>query len=456
MSALAQVAQARGIRVSGSDPHADPETNPAIRRLRDGGATLYREHRAENLTADVDLVVASAAIAETNPEVGAARELGVRIISRAEFLGELMAAHRGVKVAVAGTHGKTTTTAMLGVLLQHAGLDPTVFVGGEVQQLGGNVRIGGETGPFVAEACEAYDSFLYLKPDIAIVTNVEADHLDHYGTEAQVIESFRRFLSGVSPDGTVVVCGDDDGIQRTLDDLPAPPNVREYGMEARFYSGSRAKNVDLGRVTTFEWHCEVPYTPITLRVPGRHNALNALAAATVGNLLHLPGPVIAAGLAEFTGAERRQETLGEAGSILVLDDYAHHPTEIEATLAALRSACPERRLVAIFQPHLYSRTRDFLPQFADALSKADALVVTDIYAAREAPIPGVRAADIVHQAAQRRPDLPAVFLPDKKELPAMLLAFTRPNDLTVFLGAGDIRAQGEAFLRLLREKERAG
>jgi UDP-N-acetylmuramate--alanine ligase len=460
VSALAHVAQARGVRVSGSDPHADPATNPAIRRLLDGGATLYRAHRAENLAEDADLIVASAAIAEDNPEIQAARKRGVRVVSRAEFLGELMAAHKGVKIAVAGTHGKTTTTAMIGVMLQHAGLDPTVFVGGEVPQLGGNVRIGSETRPFVAEACEAYDSFLYLKPDIAVVTNIEADHLDHYGTFDQVLASFRRFLGSVpggGPNGGVIVaCWDDPGVRQArgsrFEPSPFAANFMPYGTdhpEANLYT----RSVHLGMKTSFVWAdadptCDREYT---LRVPGLHNVRNAFAAAIVGKLLGVPAPAIQEGLAEFRGVERRQEVLGEAGGVLVMDDYAHHPTEIRATLDSLRSAYPNRRLVAVFQPHLYSRTRDFQDEFAEALAQADALIVTDIYAAREAPLEGVRAADIVNRAIERKP-LPAIFLPDRQDIPKMLAALVQPNDLAVFLGAGDIREQGEAFVELLQKR----
>ena len=247
VSALAQVAAARGVRVSGSDPGADPQEVPAIARLLAQDARIYRTHRAENLADDVDLVVASAAISDANPEIAEAKRRGLRIVSRAEFLGELMAAHRGPKIAVAGTHGKTTTTAMIGVMLQHAGLDPTVFVGGEVPQLGGNVRIGSETGPFVAEACEAYDSFLYLKPDIAVITNIEADHLDHYGTEERMFESFHRFYQNVR--STVVFCVDDDGIQRGLnvwewDNYEDKPDGAA-GYSAKGYAPACARNLVL-------------------------------------------------------------------------------------------------------------------------------------------------------------------------------------------------------------------
>lgn len=457
VSALAQVAQARGIRVSGSDPHADPAVNPAIARLAQGGAVLYRDHKADNLANDVDLVVASAAVAEDNPEVRAAQARGVRVVSRADFLGELMAAHRGPKIAVAGTHGKTTTTGMLGVLLQNAGLDPTVFVGGEVAELGGNVRVGSEDGPFVAEACEAYDSFLSLKPDIAVLTNVEADHLDHYGTAERVQASFVRFLQNLRPGGTIVACADDPGAKEVLGRF-LPSASLTYGFtdpDAQM----QAHSLQLDAQTAFTWGdaADSAYdTRIVLNVPGKHNVLNALAAAGVATLLHVPVAAIADGLRAFHGATRRQEILGEAalenGDVLVMDDYAHHPTEIRATLDALRGAYPQRRLVAIFQPHLYSRTRDFLAQFAEALALADALIVTDIYAARETPLEGVRASDIVNLAAKLNPEAPMIYLPDKTDIPDMLSALAKPGDLTLFLGAGDIRTQGEAFLRLLQER----
>ncbi len=454
VSALAQVAQARGIRVSGSDLSASSAENPAIARLLAGGATIYPNHAAENLADDVDLVVATAAVSDANPEVAAARRREVPIVSRAQFLGELMAAHRGVKIAVAGTHGKTTTTALLGVMLQSAGLDPTVFVGGEVPQLGGNVRIGSPDGPFVAEACEAYDSFLHLRPDIAIITNIEADHLDHYGTERGVYDGFYKFLRGLKPDAVIVPCLDSMGVWQTLAIFSpdAMPKISGYAIEDE-RPESQADHLDLDRKTAFDWRIKGETVPIKLSVPGRHNVLNALAAATVGNLLDVPKAKIAAGLAEFRGAGRRQEILGEAGGVLVMDDYAHHPTEIRATLEAMRHAYPTRRIVAIFQPHLYSRTRDFLGEFAFELSKADALIVTDIYKARETPIAGVDAADIAALAKKQKPDLAALYLPDRLKIPAMLRTLIRPNDLVLFMGAGDIREQGEEFARLLKENE---
>ena len=453
VSALAQLAQARGIQVSGSDPNADPVNNPAIARLALGGAKLYTAHQAENLADDVDLVVASAAVADTNPEVLAAQERNIPVVSRAEFLGQLMAAHKGAKIAVAGTHGKTTTTGMIGVMLQHAGLDPTVFVGGEVPELGGNVRVGSPDGPFVAEACEAYDSFLYLKPDIAVITNIEADHLDHYGTEERVIDSFRQFIQNVPEDGNIIVCTDDAILQQwEASGLP----ILSYGTTGtELFSAS---NIILSSHPKFVFVDYDPALnePMQLQVPGMHNVRNALAAAGVGLLLEVDVEKIAEGLAEFRGATRRQDVLGEgklnvedAESVLVMDDYAHHPTEIRATLDALRSAYPNRRLVAIFQPHLYSRTRDFMDGFADALAQADALFVTGIYAAREQPITGVDAKDIVFKAITHNPNLPSTFMPDKQSIPIALRHLAHPGDVCVFMGAGDIREQGERFLALL-------
>jgi UDP-N-acetylmuramate--alanine ligase len=466
VSALAQVALARGSRVSGADPNADAAANPAVARLAAGGATLYREHRAENLAADVDLVVASAAVPESNPELRAARTRGLRVISRAEFLGELMTAHRGVTVAVAGTHGKTTTTAMLGVMLQHLGLDPTVFVGGEVPQLGGNVRIGSDTGPFIAEACEAYDSFLSLHPDIAVLTNIDADHLDHYGTFERVVESFLTFARNVrSGADNLVVCGDDPGIRQIMSRLTDHSPCMAYGISGPGLQ-SVAENVTLHPHPVFDWICRGERVRIALDVPGRHNVMNALAAASVSAVLDarhpLPRHEVAAGLAQFRGATRRQEVLGTVGngtdSVLVMDDYAHHPTEIAATLAALRGTHPERRLIVVFQPHLYSRTRDFLPQFAEALALADVAVVTDIYAAREKPLPGVSSEQIVARlkqadGSQTHGHRLAVYVPEKRDLPVALGGIVRPGDVVVFMGAGDIRAQGERFVKSLQRSE---
>jgi len=331
-------------------------------------------------------------------------------------------------------------------------------VGGEVPQLGGNVRIGGEHGPFIAEACEAYDSFLSLYPDIAVLTNIEADHLDHYGSYDAVLDSFRRFALNVKRDDNgIVLCGDDAGIKQIAADIAERGPYMAYGISSPGLR-SVAKNITLSPYPAFDWVYRGERVRMELSVPGRHNLLNALAAASLSVVIDcgrpLPRQEVAAALGTFRGATRRQEVLGEIGagveSVLVMDDYAHHPTEIVATVTALRDAHPHRRLLVVFQPHLYSRTRDFLPQFADALALADVAIVTDIYAAREEPIAGVDAEQIVERL-RNRSAAQAIYVPDKRTLPMALAGLVRPSDLVVFMGAGDIRAQGERLAQTLKE-----
>ncbi len=452
MSGLAQCALARGSKVSGSDLASDDPENAGLTRLKKHGAVLYQGHRADNIARDVDLVVATAAVSRAdNPEIGEAQRRNIPLLSRAEFLGALMSDHQGVRVAVSGTHGKTTTTAMIGVMLEHAGLDPTVFVGGESGQLGGNVRIGSPTGPFVAEACEAYDSFLHMKPDVAVITNVEADHLDHYGTFEKVVESFQNFLSGVRADGTVILCGDDPNCAQLAETVPAGIKLLEYGIGNKRFSGGRGKNLVLSEGASFEWHWETPFSQIELKVPGKHNVQNALAAATAGHVIGLSAKQIVAGLNSFTGVGRRQELLIKTqlpdGELRIYDDYSHHPTELDATISAFRNAFPERKLIGIFQPHLYSRTHDFLKEFAESLAKLDMLIVTDIYPAREKPIPGVDAEDIVRLARELKQEISAKYIQNRNDIPALLKPLLRGGDVVIFMGAGTIREQGEQLAR---------
>ncbi len=463
VSALAQLAQARGFSISGSDINVDASSNPALERLIKGGASIFAGHRKENIAEDVTLVVSSAAIGADNPENAAAVERSIRVVSRADYLGELMAAHRGPKIAVAGTHGKTTTTGMIGVMLQEAGLDPTVFVGGEIAQLGGNVRIGSETGPFVAEACEAYDSFLSLKPDIAVVTNIEADHLDHYQSFEGVLNAFKTFLSGIPESGAVVACMDDAGVRRLERENEITAELCHYGIEFGIDSVHGVKFADRvseGANPTFSVQYGDKKVTIRLNIAGRHNVQNALAALLVGSILNVPGRKVAAGLSAFHGATRRQETLGvvrlRRGSILVIDDYAHHPTEITATIEAVTSAHPGRRLVVVFQPHLYSRTRDFMDGFSTSLAAADVLVVTGIYPAREEPIPGVLASDIVIGASKLNANGTSVFVPDKADVPRTVAALSQPGDIALFLGAGDIREQAQMYIALIKRGAMSG
>lgn len=444
MSGLARVLARQGVAVTGSDLR-ESSVLEALRR--EGGIRAEAGHDAKNLN-DATLVVASAAVKKDNPEIAAARDRGIPIISRAEMLGRLMARYPR-SVAITGTHGKTTTTGMTATVLEAGGLDPTVLIGGDLPAYGGNARLGGSD-VFLAEACEAYDSFLDLDPQIAVVTNVEADHLDYYGDLNNVLRSFRKFLSQVT--GTAILCGYDKNVQALTADLRAMPRSPEI---VTFAVGGdvtlRTEDPDVDSRTpsyTAVWKGE-PLGRVTLQVPGWHNLANSLAAAAVGLTLGVPFAKIAAGLAAFTGTGRRFETLGKTRSgALVVDDYAHHPTEIRATLDAARRAYPGRRIIAVFQPHLPSRTRDFKAEFAESFDQADHVFLTDIYLARELPIEGVTGAGLAALTADRRGADHVSYVADRAALPARLAKMVTPDDLVLTLGAGDIRAAGEGLLAL--------
>ena len=443
MSGLARVLARQGTHVTGSDLRESP-TLAALRR--ESGIRAEAGHQAAHLNG-ATLVVASAAVKRDNPEMAAARERGIPIISRAEMLGRLMARYPR-SVAITGTHGKTTTTGMTALALEAGGLDPTVLIGGDLPAYGGNARLGGSD-VFLAEACEAYDSFLDLAPQIAAVTNIEADHLDYYGDLANVLRSFRKFLGQVS--GTAVVHGADPNIQAVLaEGAGSLPEIVTYtvgGGDAALI----ARDLDLGSATpryTALWRGKA-LGRVQLGVPGLHNVLNSLAVVGVGLTLGVSFEDIAAGLAAFTGTGRRFERLGATdGDVLVIDDYAHHPTEIKATLAAARRAFADRRIVAVFQPHLPSRTRDFKTEFAESFADADHVVLTDIFLARESPLDGVTGAGLAALTANRRGAEFVTYVADKATLPARLAEIVRPGDLVLTLGAGDIRTAGEGLLAL--------
>ena len=444
MSGLARVLARQGVFVTGSDLKESP-TLAALRQ--ETGITAHAGHAAANLNG-ATLVVASAAVKKDNPETAAAREKGIPVISRAEMLGRLMARY-GDSVAITGTHGKTTTTGMTAMVLEAGGLDPTVLIGGDLPAYGGNARLGGSN-VFLAEACEAYDSFLDLAPKIAVVLNIEADHLDYYGDFANVLRSFRRFLAQVS--GTAIVCATDPNIPALLAELRGTqptPEIITYAVDAE--ADLTAVNVDLDCAApsyTVIWQ-ETPLGRVHLQVPGLHTVSNSLAAVAVGLTLGIAFDQIALGLAHFTGTGRRFERLGTTASgVLVVDDYAHHPTEIKSTLAAARRAYGDRRIVAVFQPHLPSRTRDFKTEFAESFAAADHVVLTDIFLARESPIAGVTGAGLAALTADRRGADRVTYVADKSALPGRLAEIVRPGDLVLTLGAGDIRAAGEGLLAL--------
>lgn len=452
MSGLAQALLSRGMHVSGSDP----QTNAATERLVRQGATIFSRQAAENISAaKPDLVVATAAIPNANAELAAARRTGIPIVSRAEFLGRLMAEYAGPTVAVAGTHGKTTTTAMVAEVLLSGGLDPTVLVGGEYAPIGGNARIG--AGPvFLTEACEAYDSFLSLRPQITVLTNVEADHLDHFGTEVAVFASFRKFIMQTT--GTLIWCAEDCGAQRMAHyelQMDEGPRRVSYGFKPYGLSSVWAENVrQEGGGSSYTLRISVDgetrqeSVMARLSIPGMHNVLNSLAAAAVGIEAGVSLEAIGRGIGAFSGTGRRFEILGDTNGVLVIDDYAHHPTEIRATISAARAAYPERRLVAVFQPHLYSRTRDFMDGFAESLAGADVILLTNIYAAREKPIPDVNVSDLTRKIAEIVPARTVLYLPTKPEVADALKWVCREGDLVITMGAGDIREAAEEYMRL--------
>jgi len=440
MSALAKLLLYQGVAVSGSDM----KDSPVLEELRTLGAVVWPRHDPSHVP-DADLVVVSSAVPPQNLERLQAQKMNLKIVSRAQLLGEIMKGHFGI--AVSGTHGKTTTTGMVGLVLEYGGLDPTVLVGGELPAFRGNLRIG-HSDYFVAEACEAFDSFLTLYPRLSVVTNIDADHLDYYGSLDRILASFEQFLHQTDEGGVVVACADNPPLEGLLSRIPRRAMTYGFSPEADL----RADKIQLG-----PWGCRFacslqgnPLGEIRLHVPGRQNIQNALAAVAVGLEVGLPFEVISKALKEFCGVGRRMELLGAARDIMVVDDYAHHPTEIRATLQAAKESWG-RRLVAVFQPHLYSRTRLLLEDFAAAFAAADEVIITEIYPAREQPIEGVTGRLIVDTIRARAPEKPVHFIPDKSEVPGFALDLLHPGDMLLTMGAGDIRVAGETLLKRLKE-----
>jgi UDP-N-acetylmuramate--alanine ligase len=434
MSALAELFVRRGVRVSGCDAAGDPTGD--LGRLGIAVSTGHDPRHIEGARA----VVVTSALPRTHPELERARELGVPVIRRAEALGEAVSG--GELVAIAGTHGKTTTTVMTTEALHAASRQPTGVVGGRVGGWGGNLRFGSDQ-LFVVEADEYDRSFLALTPTVAVVTNVEADHLDIYDDLADIHRTFEQF---VSPARTIVLCGDDAGASRLR--TPSTAEVIRYGIHS---PDARLLAVDVrteggGSLFEVEYDDEM-LGEIELFVPGLHNVLNALAAIASGLALGVTVEAMRPGLASFRGVERRFQRLGVANGVEVVDDYAHHPTEIKATLAAARTAFPARRIVAAFQPHLYSRTRDFAREFGEALAAADSVFVADIYPAREQPIPGVTAAMIVDST--RAAGGTVSWQGARGSLAAELARNVRAGDVVLTIGAGDITKTGPELLEAL-------
>ncbi len=438
MSGIAEVLLNLGFTVTGSDWHLSRITD----RLERLGAVVWEGHKGDSVR-NSDVVVISSAVKPDNPEVKAAGMYNIPVIRRAEMLGELMRMKQGI--AVAGTHGKTTTTSMTGLVLEEGGLDPTLIVGGQIRSLSTNAKLGtGDT--LVVEADEFDRSFLELTPTLAVITNIESEHLDCYRDLNEIKSTFVSFGNKVPFYGAIAVCLDEASLQEILPKFKR--RILTYGLnpQAEF----RAVNPffrELRSEYTAVWK-EKTLGEIRIQLPGLHNVKNSLAALVVGIELDVPFAKIKKALEEFTGVHRRFEVKSDVKGMLVVDDYAHHPTEIKATLLAARSGF-DRRVVAVFQPHLYSRTRDFYQEFGQAFFNADVLVVTDIYPAREEPIPGVTG-ELVANAARLYGHRQVLYIPDKNRVAEALRDIVGEGDIVITLGAGDIWKAGEALVELLK------
>ena len=441
MSPLAKVLLLLGYEVSGSDQ----ETSPIIEELIRLGAHIRTDGQHAESVRGADAIVVSTAIPYDNPEVIAAWDLRIPKLHRSDVNAALVNAYDGI--AVAGSHGKTTTTSMIGVTLDAAGISPTIIVGGEVPDLGTNAKLG--TGRYlVSEADESDGSFLKLRPHIAVVTNVEDDHMDHYGTMEKIVEAFQTFIGQVDDDGTAVLCFESDILRRIAAqtarrvvsyaiDEPADYQARDIETSGSLISFTAVeRGEEMGR--------------IALHIPGRHNVLNALACIAVARLAGIDFTRICDALAHFHGAKRRFQTKGKVGGVWVVDDYAHHPTEIAVTLAAARQTNP-KRLVCVFQPHRYSRTQLLRAEFGRAFEAADLLLITDIYAAGEAPIPGISGETILEEVA-RQTGQDTVYLPERADLERYLMQHVFSGDLVITMGAGDILEVGEALVQHLKDR----
>ncbi|MFI2371766.1 UDP-N-acetylmuramate--L-alanine ligase [Streptomyces sp. NPDC018833] len=449
MSGIAKILAQRGAKVAGSDAR-ESATAESLRAL---GATVHIGHAAEHLAADASCVVVSSAIRADNPELARAAELSVPVVHRSDALASLMTGLRSI--AVAGTHGKTTTTSMLAVALTELGLDPSYAIGGDLEGPGTNARHG-EGEIFVAEADESDRSFQKYDPEVAIVLNVELDHHANYASMDEIYESFETFVGKVVPGGTLVIAADQPGA------VELASRVRDRSsLKVVTYGESEGADVRIHKVTPRGLTSEVTVllgSPMpeagggrlltfTVSVPGRHYAHNAVAALAAGVALGIPAHNLASALGTYTGVKRRLQLKGEAAGVQVIDSYAHHPTEMTADLEAMRGAAADSRLLVVFQPHLFSRTQELGAEMGQALALADASVVLDIYPAREDPIPGITSELIVDAARTAGAEVTAVH--DKAAVPEVIAGMARPGDLVLTMGAGDVTDLGPKILARL-------
>ena len=450
MSGLAEVLLEKGFSVSGSDSKKSVMTQS----LEAKGVRVYYGQKASNIKGDEKIVVYTAAVGPSNPEYQKAQEMGIPMLSRAQLLGQLMRCYP-TAVAVAGTHGKTTTTSMLAQILIEANTDPTISVGGILPSIGGNIRVGGSD-VFLTEACEYTNSFLSFFPTLGIILNMDADHLDFFSGIEDIRRSFRAFAELLPEDGALIINADTPHYEDIRNGLKC--ETITFSLEGRgdyqaeditwdkygHASFTVTRNGEPGNVSTEKVSTgKVFIGNYYLKVPGIHNVSNALAAIAAARYLQIPDEAIVKGLGSFTGTERRFEYKGQVGGVTIIDDYAHHPTEIAATLAAAE-AVSHRKLWCVFQPHTFSRTKALLPQFASALSKAGHVVLADIYAARETDDLGISSADLRDEIV--RLGTPCEYLLSFDEIEQFLLANCASGDLVITMGAGDIVRVGEHLL----------
>lgn len=441
MSGIAKILAQRGARVAGSDARE----SATAQALRERGATVHIGHAAAHLDADASAVVVSSAIREDNPELTAAKERGVPVVHRSDALASLMTGLR--PIAVAGTHGKTTTTSMLAVSLSALGADPSYAIGGDLDAPGSNAHHG-KGDIFVAEADESDRSFHKYAPEVAVVLNVELDHHANYASMDEIYDSFETFAGKIVPGGTLVIAADQPGA------VELTRRVRDLSdLEVVTYGESESADVRIHKVTPRGLSSEVTVLiggellTFTVSVPGRHYAHNAVAALAAGVALSIPAHNLASALGKYTGVKRRLQLKGEAAGVQVIDSYAHHPTEMNADLEAIRSAAGDSRILVIFQPHLFSRTQELGVEMGQALALADGSVVLDIYPAREDPIPGITSELIIDAARAAGADVTPEHT--KEAVPDVIAGMTRPGDLVLTMGAGDVTDLGPEILARL-------
>lgn len=440
MRAIANILIAKGFEVSGSDV----KNSPVIEKFRSQGAIIHIGHDASYVNG-VDAVVRSTAIRESNPELKAAREQGITVLHRSDIVKAVLDVTKGI--AVAGAHGKTSTTSMIGQILVEAKVDPTVIIGGEVDYLGGS-SVAGNGELSVAEADESDGSFLKYNPHSIVITNIENDHMDHYGTMENLLAAFVTFVGRLPEDGTAVVCGDNDNIRYVMKQVDRKFYTYGFG-DANDFIARNVHYVDGHLVYDIEHQGSI-MARLKLCVPGRHNVMNSMAAFIMSHVVYgISVEVCQKALGKFIGAKRRFETKGHVAGVWVVDDYAHHPTEIAATLKAAREL-EKHRVICVFQPHRYTRTQLLLKEFATAFTAADELYMTDIYSAGEDPIEGIDGRTIPDQI-EAQTGMHVHYVPNVDDIPAVLKKVVRPNDLVITMGAGSINQYGPKLLALLEE-----